>query len=258
MKKTKKIGLGGRLKNHPSFSPSLKEFPFHKFIPNLLTLTALCAGLSAIRFALIHRWETAIALVFVAMILDGMDGRVARLLKSSSRFGAELDSLSDFCNFGVVPGILVYLFSLQDLGKFGWPVVLFYTICMVLRLARFNTLLDQPMSNYFVGVSAPFGALLALTPIMISFQFDLLLCSKAYGVWLFIVACLLVSRIPTFSLKKGKIPRPWILPLFIGVGLAVALFLSAPWLMLSLGSLFYVLSIPVSAYCAHKEKQKSS
>ncbi|HCI48675.1 MAG: CDP-diacylglycerol--serine O-phosphatidyltransferase [Alphaproteobacteria bacterium RIFCSPLOWO2_01_FULL_45_8] len=256
MKKTKKTVLGRRL-SHP-FSPSLKEFPFHKFIPNLLTLTALSAGLTAIRFALMHKWETAVALVFIAMILDGMDGRVARLLKSTSKFGAELDSLSDFCNFGVVPGILVYLFSLQDLGKFGWPVVLFYTICMVLRLARFNTLLDQPVGNYFTGVNAPFGALLALTPIMISFQFDVLICAKLYGVWLFIVSCLLVSRFPTFSLKKGKIPRPWILPLFIGVGLAVALFLSAPWLMLSIGSFLYLLSIPFSVYCAREEKQKAS
>lgn len=256
MKKTKKIALGKRLRQ--PFSPTLKEFPFHKFIPNLLTLSALCSGLSAVRFALLHKWETAVALVFVAMILDGMDGRVARLLKSSSRFGAELDSLSDFCNFGVVPGILVYLFSLQDLGRFGWPIVLFYTICMVLRLARFNTLLDQPLTNYFTGVNAPFGALLALTPIMLSFQFDFLICSQIYGAWLFVVSCLLVSRLPTFSLKKGKIPRPWIMPLFIGVGVVVAFFISAPWLVLSLGSFFYVLSIPFSVYSAHREKQKTS
>ncbi|MFN7662826.1 MAG: CDP-alcohol phosphatidyltransferase family protein [Alphaproteobacteria bacterium] len=256
MKKVRKTLLVKRL--NPSFSPSLKELPFYKFIPNLLTLIALSAGLSALRFAFVNEWETAIGLVFVAMLLDGMDGRVARLLKSSSRFGAELDSLADFCNFGVVPGVLVYLFSLRDLGKIGWPVAIFYTICMVLRLARFNTLLDQPMTNYFTGVSAPFGALLALTPIMISFQFDFVLCSQMYAAWLFFVAGMLVSRFPTFSLKKGTIPRPWILPLFIGVGVAVAFFISAPWLMLSLGSIFYLFSIPVSVYWARREQKMRS
>ena len=235
------------------FSPTLKEFPFYRFIPNLLTLTALCAGLSSIKFALVDRWETAVTLVFVAMILDGMDGRIARLLNSSSKLGAELDSLADFSNFGVVPGILIYLFSLKDMGKFGWPIVLFYTLCMVLRLARFNTLLDQPMGNYFVGVSAPFGALLSLTPIMISFQFDYILQPYLYAVWLFIVACLLVSRIPTFSFKKGKILRPWILPLFVGSIVVVAMVIAAPWLMLSLFSLLYVASIPFSMRLYKKE-----
>lgn len=233
--------------------PTLKELPFSKFVPNLLTLTALCAGLSSIKFALVDRWETAVTLVFVAMILDGMDGRIARLLNSSSKLGAELDSLADFCNFGVVPGVLVYLFSLKDLGKFGWPLVLFYTLCMVLRLARFNTLLDQPMRNYFIGVSAPFGALLSLTPIMIYFQFDYVLSPYLYGAWMFLVACALVSRIPTFSFKKGKILRPWILPLFVGAVVFVAMVISAPWLMLSLLSLLYVASIPFSWRLYKKE-----
>ncbi|MDC0348922.1 CDP-diacylglycerol--serine O-phosphatidyltransferase [Alphaproteobacteria bacterium] len=233
--------------------PSLKELSFQKFIPNLLTITALCSGLSSIRFALDSRWETAVALVFVAIVLDGMDGRVARLLNSSSRFGAELDSFADFCNFGVVPGILVYLFSLQSLGKFGWPIALFYTICMMLRLARFNTLLDEPMGNYFTGVSAPFGALIALTPIMISFQFDALIDARLYGLWMFVTACMLVSQFATFSLKQGKIPRALILPLFIGVGLGVALLISAPWLVLSLVSLSYLASIPFSIRLSKKQ-----
>ncbi len=236
------------------FPPTLKAFPFSRFIPNLLTLAALCAGLSSIRFALVDRWETAVTLVFVAMILDGMDGRVARLLNSASKLGAELDSLADSCNFGVVPGILVYLFSLKYLGVVGWPIVLFYTLCMVLRLARFNTLLDQPMGNYFIGVNAPFGALLSLTPLMLYFQFGYMLSPAFYGVWMFCVACALVSRIPTFSFKKGTIARPWILPLFIGAGVFVAMMISAPWLMLSLLSLIYVASIPFSMRLYKKQE----
>ena len=234
------------------FPPALKALPFYRFIPNLLTMSALCAGLTSIKFALIDRWEVAVTFVFIAMILDGMDGRIARLLNSSSKLGAELDSLADFCNFGVVPGVLIYLFSLKHIPTFGWPVVLFYTLCMVLRLARFNTLLDQPMGNYFIGVSAPFGALLALTPMMIWFEFDYMIPPKVYATWLFIVACALISRLATFSLKKGSIPPPWILPLFVGAVVVVAMAISAPWMVLSFFSLIYILSIPFSVRAYRK------
>jgi CDP-diacylglycerol--serine O-phosphatidyltransferase len=237
--------------------PKLTGLPFQKFIPNLLTLTALCAGLTSIRFALESRWETAVILIFVSIILDGMDGRVARLLGSTSKFGAELDSFADFCNFGIVPGVVIYLYALKDLGRFGWSFVLFYTICMVLRLARFNTLIDSPVkSNFFVGVSAPFGALLALMPMMTQFQLEeaYSIPPLFYGIELSIVSGFLISRIPTFALKNGRVPKIWILPIFIGVGLGMASLIAFPWATLTLGGVLYLASIPFSIRASKKEK----
>jgi CDP-diacylglycerol--serine O-phosphatidyltransferase len=239
--------------------PKLTGLPFQKFIPNLLTLTALCAGLTSVRFALESRWEIAVILIFVSIVLDGMDGRIARLLGSTSKFGAELDSFADFCNFGIVPGLVIYLYALKDLGRFGWSFVLFYTLCMVLRLARFNTLLDSPVkSSFFTGVSAPFGALLALLPMMIQFQLEdtYHVPPISYGVWLGVVSCLLISRIPTFALKNGRVPKVWILPIFIGVGLGTASVIAFPWATLTLGGLFYLLSIPFSIRSERQERNR--
>ncbi len=237
--------------------PKLMDLPFQKFIPNLLTLTALCAGLTAVRFALEGRWEIAVVLIFVSIVLDGMDGRIARMLGSTSKFGADLDSFADFCNFGIVPGIVIYLYALKDLGRGGWPFVLFYVICMVLRLARFNTLIDSPVkSNFFVGVSAPFGALLALMPMMTQFQLEdsFKVPPLLYGIELSLVSCLLISRIPTFALKNGRVPKVWILPIFIGVGIGTASVIAFPWATLTLGGVFYLASIPFSIRAAKKER----
>jgi CDP-diacylglycerol--serine O-phosphatidyltransferase len=237
--------------------PKLTGLPFQKFIPNLLTLTALCAGLTAVRFSLESRWEIAVALIFVSIVLDGIDGRIARLLGSTSKFGAELDSFADFCNFGIVPGIMIYLYALKDLGRFGWSFVLFYVICMVLRLARFNTLIESPVkSNFFVGVSAPFGALLTLMPMMSQFQLEntYRVLPISYGAWMGIVSCLLISQIPTFALKNGRVPKAWILPIFIGVGLGTASVIAFPWMTLTLGGVLYLASIPFSIRAAKKEK----
>ncbi len=235
---------------------TLKALPFHKFIPNILTLTALCAGLSSVHFALKGKWETSVVLIFIAMVLDGMDGRIARLLNSTSKFGAELDSLADFCNFGIVPGLVIYIHSLQYLGRLGWPIVLMYSICMVLRLARFNTFLDQsPSTKYFVGVPAPFGALLALWPIILQFhEGEWALPASIYAGWVLIISALLVSRIPTFSFKQGHVPKTWILPIFILVVFIVAGLVTYPWLTLSLIGVVYMGSIPFSYWVHQKEK----
>lgn len=248
------------LKKKPLLSrtlkPRLNELPFHKFIPNLITLTALCAGLSGVRFALDRKWEVAVTLVLVAMVLDGLDGRVARLLKSASKFGAELDSLADFCNFGIVPGIMIYQFSLNQLGRFGWPIALIYTICMVLRLARFNTFIDTATqnSNYSMGVPAPCGALLALTPMIYHFHNDgFMLPPFLYGGLILGVSGLLISRIPTFAFKKAKISRRLILPVFLGSAFLVALLIAFPWLSLTCGAIFYVASIPLSFRLSQKQ-----
>ncbi|MEI8321097.1 MAG: CDP-diacylglycerol--serine O-phosphatidyltransferase [Alphaproteobacteria bacterium] len=241
-------------------SKTLKALPFHKFIPNILTLTALCAGLSAVHFALKGKWETSLVLIFIAMVFDGMDGRIARLLNSTSKFGAELDSLADFCNFGIVPGLVIYIHSLEGLGRLGWPIVLMYSICMVLRLARFNTLIDQsPSPKYFSGVPAPFGALLALLPIIVEFHEPGWVLSPAlYGVWLLVISSLLVSRIPTFSFKQGHVQKKWILPIFILVAFIVAGLVAYPWATLSIISLLYILSIPFSYRLKNQESLPSN
>ena len=144
----------------PVRRPRLKALPFNRMIPNILTLLALCAGLTSIRFGLLEQWQLAVVALFAAAIFDGLDGRVARILKGTSKFGAELDSLSDFISFGVAPAIVLYLWTMQTWGNIGWLVVLIFSVCCALRLARFNTNLDEPNTppwavNFFTGVPAP-------------------------------------------------------------------------------------------------------
>ena len=231
----------------------LKNLPFNKFIPNLITLTTLCAGLSAIRFGLLQKWEHAVFAIVIAAILDGMDGRVARFLGTASRFGAELDSLADFCNFGVAPAILVYLYKLQDLDRFGWLICLFFAICMALRLARFNAFLDEtppPLfatGKFFMGIPAPAGGLLACLPMILDFQFAPIPMPMVFHVLIpLMTAFFLVSRIPTFSFKKGGVPPRLVLPIFILAGIIVASFVMAPWLILTLIGIAYLGLIPIS------------
>ena len=189
----------------------LRGFSINRLIPNILTLAALCSGLTAIRFGLQGEMKLAVTAVFVAAVLDGLDGRVARRLGVTSRFGAELDSLSDFLCFGVTPALVLYLSSLQGAGALGWVVTLMFPVCSALRLARFNTALvaDTPppawTSSYFTGVPAPAGALLALMPLMVSFEIEAAWPRHALvvGVVLVVVGGLMVSSLPTFSFKKA-------------------------------------------------------
>ncbi|MBT3358986.1 MAG: CDP-diacylglycerol--serine O-phosphatidyltransferase [Rhodospirillales bacterium] len=229
----------------------LRALPFNRMIPNILTLLALCAGLSAIRYGLTTEWEKALLAIMAAAILDGLDGRIARILKGTSKFGAELDSLADFVSFGVVPPILLYLWAMQEAGRFGWILVLLYSVCMVLRLARFNTLLedaDQPAwaANFFTGVPAPMGAGLVLMPMALWLVTDSELFRNPYLVSIVMigVAALLVSRIPTFSFKKVKVPSRWVLPTMLTVGLYAALLINAPWATVAATLLLYLVSIP--------------
>lgn len=231
----------------------LRGLSFNKMIPNILTLLALCAGLTAIRFGLQERWEHAGLAIVVAAILDGLDGRVARILKGASKFGAELDSLSDFLCFGVAPSMLLYLWAMKDTGRFGWALVLLFSVCCALRLARFNTGIDNPdmppwAYNFFSGVPAPAGAGLVLLPMWLSFQFDTdVLQRPAFvSVFLLIISGLLVSRIPTFAFKKFKVPHGWVLPTMLFVGLFAAALVSAPWMTISASLLAYIVSIPFS------------
>ena len=232
----------------------LRGFSINRLIPNVLTLAALCSGLTAIRFALQGQMNLAVIAIIVAAIFDALDGRVARRLGVTSRFGAELDSLSDFLCFGVTPALVLYMSSLTNAGALGWIVTLMFPMCSALRLARFNTALvsDIPppawTGSYFTGVPAPAGALLALMPLMVSFEIEAAWPRHAVvvGTVLVLVGGLMVSRLPTFSFKKGRVPRHLVLPALLGAALAMGVIASSPWIGLSLLGLVYVSLIPYS------------
>lgn len=240
-----------RLKTHEKRVQTISSV-----LPNLATLLALCAGLSSVRFALEHKWELAVISVMIAGILDATDGKLARLLDSTSRFGAELDSLADFISFGVSPALVIYLHTLHHLQGLGWILTLFFTVCMGLRLARFNTLSiegnETSGDGFFLGVPAPAAALIALSPLMFSFfardhtwGFSNI-NPYFYGIMMFIVACLMVSKIPAFSIKKLHISGDYLLPfILLAVFLAGALYVE-PWLVLSCAGFGYLGSLPFS------------
>jgi CDP-diacylglycerol--serine O-phosphatidyltransferase len=232
----------------------LRGFSVNRLIPNVLTLAALCSGLTAIRFALQGEMRLAVIAIIVAAIFDALDGRVARRLGVTSRFGAELDSLSDFLCFGVSPALVLYLASLKDAGSLGWVVTLMFPMCSALRLARFNTALlaDTPppawTGSYYTGVPAPAGALLALIPLTVSFEIEAAWPRHALvvGTVLVVVGGLMVSRLPTFSFKKGRVPRHLVLPALLAVALVLGVMASSPWIGLSLLGLGYISLIPFS------------
>ncbi len=232
----------------------LRGFSVNRLIPNILTLAALCSGLTAVRFGLQGDFKLAVIAIMVAAIFDALDGRVARRLGVTSRFGAELDSLSDFLCFGVAPALVLYLASLKDGGALGWVVTLMFPICSALRLARFNTglLADTPppawTGSYFTGVPAPAGALLGLIPLLVSFEADVAWPRHplVVGAVLVGVGGLMVSRLPTFSFKKGRIPRHLVLPSLLGAALVMGVIASSPWIGVSLLGVVYLSLIPFS------------
>ncbi len=231
----------------------LRHLPINTLAPNILTVLALSSGLTAIRFALQERWELAVAAVLVAGVLDGLDGRLARLLKGASKFGAELDSLSDMVCFGVAPAVTLYIWSLSEVGGIGWIVVLVLAVCCGLRLARFNTALEDPdrpawAGNYFTGLSAPVSACMALLPVVLAFQTDYAVFRLPIVVapWTLFVAFMMVSRVPTFAFKKVRVRRDRVLPTLLIVGVGAAAIVSYPWQTLTLIALAYLATIPVS------------
>ena len=222
-------------------------------IPNMITLLALCMGLTAIRMGIEGRFEWAVAAIVAAAVLDMLDGRVARMLKSTSRFGAELDSLADFLNFGVAPGILIYSWALHDLRSVGWIAVLCFAIACALRLARFNVALDAPkpawQANYFVGMPAPAGAITLMLPIYVNYLYLIPIRTLTYLIliYTFAIAFMLISRIPTYSGKQmtQRVPREAVLPIFVCVVLFAASLVSFPWETLTIGTLAYLCLIPL-------------
>ena len=229
-----------------------RGLPVNSLIPNVLTVLALCAGMTSIRFALQERYELAVIAIVVAAVLDGLDGRVARLLKGATKFGAEMDSLSDFVCFGVAPALLAFLWSTHELGGFGWMASLAFGTCCALRLARFNTALDDPdrpawAGKFFTGVAAPAGAGFAMLPLAVSFQLgDAVRIPELMSIWLLVVALLMVSRIPTYSFKGLRVRREQVLPVLVVVGIVAAMLVSYPWFVLSTIGFAYLASIPFS------------
>lgn len=243
-----------------------KEVPFRKMAPNIVTLMALCSGITAIRYAIAAKWVYAVLCLFFAGIFDGLDGRVARKLKASSKFGAELDSLSDFVSFGVAPAILMYQWTLNTVPHWGWVFTLMFSAAMALRLARFNTMLEDKTvpeywSHYFVGVPAPMAAAMAVMPILIWFdnpELEFLLRNKYLCCGLMmLVAFLMVSRIPTLSLKKTKISADLFIPIMILFVLFVSCLITQPWLTLGIVTLLYVLTIPLTIIRFMHERHKA-
>ena len=254
----------------PRTRPRTRGPSFNQLIPNIMTMLGLCAGLTAIRFAIEGRWEHAAVLVVVAGAIDGIDGRLARLLKGTSRFGAEFDSLSDFLCFGVAPALVLYLWTLHDARGLGFAPCLLFAVCSALRLARFNaSISDAPAmplagpppkpafaQSFFTGVPAPAGAGLALFPLFASLAFGewgWTALARAVqhplvaGVLLVAVGALMVSTLPTWSFKNFKVRADYVLPLLLGIGAYVAVLLTEPWAALAAAGLIYGGMLPFSA-----------
>ncbi|MEX0589902.1 MAG: CDP-diacylglycerol--serine O-phosphatidyltransferase [Xanthobacteraceae bacterium] len=241
-----------------------KPIPVRVLLPNMITLLSLCLGLTAIRMAMEGRLELAIGAIVLAGVLDALDGRIARLLQTSSRFGAELDSLADFVCFGVAPGIILFQWGISNLRGVGWIAILVYAMCAALRLARFNVMLEDPTrpafaGNFFVGMPAPAAALVVLLPVYLGFLGlpQTIVTSVFAMLYVLAIALVMVSRIPTWSGKKvgSRVPREYVLAVFVLVVLFTALLISYPWEVLSIGSLLYLAAIPV-AYMHYKKLER--
>lgn len=242
-----------------------KAIPFRLIAPNVVTLLALCLGLTAMRLVVEGKLETATICILIAAALDGVDGRLARLLKGTSRFGAELDSLSDFVNFGVATGYVLWVFVLHDLKSFGWIVVLTLACAMALRLARFNVMLDDPnrpewQKNFFVGMPAPAGAITAMLPLYLQFVGVPVQDYGApfVGLYILFIAFLTISRIPCYAGKTlgTRIPRDRVLPIFVAVVIAAGLLFAYPFELLSLIVLAYLCLIPLGVARYRKLEQQ--
>jgi CDP-diacylglycerol--serine O-phosphatidyltransferase len=243
-----------------------RRIPVRTLVPNVITLLALCAGLTAIRMAFENRYVLALAAIVFAAFLDGIDGRLARFLKGTSRFGAELDSLADFVNFGVAPALILYFWGLHDLKSAGWIAAMVFAICAALRLARFNVMVDDPdrpawTSNFFVGVPAPAGAITVLLPIYVALlglpRSDVL--NWLTLVYTLAIASLMVSRLPVFSGKRvgTRVPPEMVGPAVVVAVLFIALLIAYPWIILTAGTLAYLGALPFGYLSYHGYERRT-
>ena len=239
-----------------------RPIPVRMLVPNVITLLAICAGLTAIRLSTEGRMELAVAAIVFAAMLDGIDGRVARMIKGQSKFGAELDSLADFVNFGVAPGLILYFWQLNELHNVGWIAAMVFAISGGLRLARFNATMDDPnkpvfAGSFFTGVPAPAGAITVLLPIYLVFLGSPRPPAVLTALYTLLIAFLMVSRLPVFSGKiRMRVPPEMVLPVFVAVVFFIALLISYPWHILSAGSVLFLLSLPIGwkSYRDHQRK----
>lgn len=244
-----------------------RGIPFRAMIPNAVTALALCFGLTGVSFAIGQEWDKAIGSIVFAGVLDGMDGRIARLLRAQSRFGAELDSLSDNIAFGTAPALILFLWSLQTAPRFGWIAALALAVCCALRLARFNARLDaaeQPhkLAGFNTGVPAPAGAGLAFVPIFLWLVTgdDLFRQWQLVMAWTLFIAALMISSLPTYSWSSIRIRRDWRLFALAGVALLGAALVRAPWFTLLIVAVLYLAAIPLSlaSYARVKRRRARS
>ena len=270
MNVTSRISPIRRLRGYRT-RPRFKGPSFNQIVPNLMTMIGLCIGLTALRFAMEGRFGDAVIAITVCGAIDGIDGRLARLLKGTSRFGAEFDSLSDFFCFGVAPAFTLYLWSMQSVGAYGYIPCLMFSVCMALRLARFNASLDGAPKpayayNFFTGVPAPAGAGIVMFPLFLglyaqSIGSDLLLGMAKHPIVNAVVlvgtAVLLVSTLPVWSFKNFKVPSAAVLPLLLGTGLYVALLVTDPWAALALAGVIYLAMLPFSRRSFHRLRREA-
>ncbi len=243
----------------------LRSLSFNRIFPNILTLLALCAGLTAIRYGMSGEWGKAVIALVIAGMLDGVDGRVARLLRSTSKFGAELDSLADAISFGVAPAMLMYQWAMSGAGGIGWALCLLHAVCCVLRLARFNTMVGQPelpawAHNYFTGVPAPGGAGLTILPLIFWLYSDIEVFREPYvvGAFLFVSSVLMVSRVPVYSGKHIRLKPFMVLPLMILIGVMAGFLVTDPFATLSFVGIVYLISIAASAWTFQRHHARSN
>lgn len=247
-----------------------RGIPLRAVMPNAVTALALCFGLTGIRFAIAGEWEKAVATIVIAGVLDGLDGRVARLLRAESRFGAELDSLSDVIAFGVSPAVILYLWTLQYIPKYGWVVALAHAVCCALRLARFNSQIDtewQPRKSagFLTGVPAPAGAGMALLPLIIWLALrdaelpmaqDVVARTYVVAPWTLFVAFLMISDLATYGWSSFRLRREFRLPALLLIGLVGAALLTAPWATLGVAVILYAAAIPFAFRSYAKVKRR--
>ena len=232
-------------------------------LPNMLTLIGVCIGLTSIRFSFNGQFDLAIIAIIFAALIDGLDGRIARLIKGTSKVGKELDSLTDMISFGVAPAFIMYFWTLSSLGRLGWLICLIYVICVALRLARFNINSNQEASwrdNFFEGVPSPAGGILVLTPLVISMtNFDLVKIDNntIAPIFFIVTSLLLISKFPTYSFKKIVIQRQTTIFLLFGIVLFFGFILIYPFIAISISAIIYLLMLPISYFHYNKLKKQN-
>ena len=233
-------------------------------LPNMLTLIGVCIGLTSIRFSFNGQFDLAIIAIIFAALIDGLDGRIARLIKGTSKVGKELDSLTDMISFGVAPAFIMYFWTLSSLGRLGWLICLIYVICVALRLARFNINSNQEPSwrdNFFEGVPSPAGGILVLTPLVISMtNFDLVKIDNntIAPIFFIVTSLLLISKFPTYSFKKIVIQRQTTIFLLFGIVLFFGFILIYPFIAISISAIIYLLMLPISYFHYNKLKKQNA